>query len=80
MIEELKDTAIINKVGGRFKLSALIQKRMLELMEGGRPLIADTEGKSQMEIVIEEIVQDKITIDDSETANNNMDKPKPAPF
>ncbi len=80
MIEELKDTAIINKVGGRFKLSALIQKRMLELMEGGRPLIADTEGKSQMEIVIEEIMQDKITIDDSETANNNMDKPKPAPF
>ncbi len=80
MIEELKDTAIINKVGGRFKLSALIQKRMLELMEGGRPLIADTEGKSQMEIVIEEIMQDKITIDDSETASNDADKPKPAPF
>jgi len=63
MIEELKDTDIVNKVGGRFKLSALIQKRMLELMEGGRPLIEDTEGMSQMEIVVQEIKQDKITLD-----------------
>jgi DNA-directed RNA polymerase subunit omega len=63
MIEELKDAIILNKVGGRFKLSALIQKRMLELMEGSRPLIEDTEGKSMMEIVVEEIKQDKIMLD-----------------
>ena len=63
MIEELKNTDIVNKVGGRFKLSALIQKQMLELMEGGRPLIEDTEGMSQMEIVVQEIKQDKITLD-----------------
>ncbi len=63
MIEELKNTEIVNKVGGRFKLSALIQKRMIELMEGGRPLIEDTEGMSQMEIVVQEIKQDKIMLD-----------------
>ncbi|MHC4287530.1 MAG: DNA-directed RNA polymerase subunit omega [Planctomycetota bacterium] len=63
MIEELKNTDIVNKVGGRFKLSALIQKRMIELMEGGRPLIEDTEGMSQMEIVVQEIKQDKIVLD-----------------
>jgi DNA-directed RNA polymerase subunit omega len=63
MIEELKSTDIINKIGGRFKLSALIQKRMLEVMQGARPLIEDTEGKTTMEIVIEEIKQDKIVID-----------------
>jgi DNA-directed RNA polymerase subunit omega len=63
MIEELKSTDIINKVGGRFKLSALIQKRMLEVMQGARPLIEDTEGRTTMEIVIEEIMQDKIVID-----------------
>ena len=63
MIEELKNTDIVNKVGGRFKLSALIQKRMLELMEGGRPLIEDTEGMTQMEIVVQEIKQDKIILD-----------------
>jgi DNA-directed RNA polymerase subunit omega len=63
MIEELKNTDIVDKVGGRFKLSALIQKRMIELMEGGRPLIEDTEGMSQMEIVVQEIKQDKIVLD-----------------
>lgn len=65
MIEELKNTEIVNKAGGRFKLSALIQKRMVELMEGGRPLIEDTEGKTPMEIVIEEIKQDKIVLDET---------------
>ena len=63
MIEELKSTDIIDKVGGRFKLTALVQKRLSELMHGARPLIEDTEGKSQLEIVIQEILQDKITID-----------------
>jgi DNA-directed RNA polymerase subunit omega len=63
MIEELKNTDIVNKVGGRFKLSALIQKRMVEIMEGGRPLIENTEGMTAMEIVVQEIKQDKITLD-----------------
>jgi DNA-directed RNA polymerase subunit omega len=63
MIEELKSTDIINKVGGKYKLTALIQKRLEELMEGARPLIEDTEGKTQLEIVVQEILQDKIAID-----------------
>ncbi len=63
MIEELKNTDIINKVGGKYKLTALIQKRLAELMEGARPLIEDTEGKTQLEIVVQEILQDKIAID-----------------
>lgn len=65
MIEELKDNEVLNKVGGRFKLSALIQKRMVELVEGGRPLIADTEGMTQMEIVVQEIKEGKIILDES---------------
>ncbi|MGA2915595.1 MAG: DNA-directed RNA polymerase subunit omega [Sedimentisphaerales bacterium] len=63
MIEELKNKRIVEKVGGPFKLSALIQKRMAELLEGSRPLIENTEKKTMMEIVIEEIAQDKITAD-----------------
>ena len=63
MIEELKNTEIVNKVGGRFKLSVLIQKRMLEIMQGSRPLIEDTEGLTSMEIAVREIVEDKIAID-----------------
>ncbi len=63
MIEALRHDEIIEKVGGRFKLTALIQKRWLELMRGARPLIDDTSGLMPMEIVIEEILQDKIGID-----------------
>ncbi len=63
MIEELKNTDIVNKVGGRFKLSALIQRRMLEIMQGARPLIEDTEGLTMMEIAVREIAEDKIAID-----------------
>jgi len=64
MIDELKSEEIINKVGGRFKLTALIQKRLGELLQGARPLIEDPAGKTMLEIVIQEILQDKITVDD----------------
>ena len=64
MIDELKSEEIINKVGGKFRLTALVQRRLAELLQGGRPLIKDTEGKTMLEIVIQEILQDKIAIDD----------------
>jgi len=73
MIEDLKSTDIINKVGGKYRLTALIQRRLDELMEGARPLIEDTKGKTQLEIVIQEILQDKIAIDYEAT---DIDKPK----
>jgi DNA-directed RNA polymerase subunit omega len=62
MIDALKSDEIVNKVGGRFKLTALIQKRMLELMDGARPLV-ERENMTDLEVVIQEILQDKITID-----------------
>jgi DNA-directed RNA polymerase subunit omega len=62
MIEALKSDEIVNKVGGRFKLTALIQKRMLELMDGARPLI-ERGDMTDLEVVIQEILQDKIAID-----------------
>lgn len=65
MIEEFKSTEIVDKIGGKFKMSSLIQKRMVELMQGARPLIEDTDGKSMMEIVVAEIMQDKIAVDDA---------------
>jgi len=72
MIDELKSVELVEKLGGRFKLTALIQKRLMELMQGARPLIEDTEGKTRLEIVIEEIKQDKITID---YEHSDIDKP-----
>jgi DNA-directed RNA polymerase subunit omega len=62
MIEALKSEEIVNKVGGRFKLCVLIQRRIVQLMDGARPLVA-REGRSDLEIAIEEIMQDKITLD-----------------
>ena len=62
--EELKEEAIVNKVGGRFKLSTLIQKRMVALNTGARPLV-DIKGGDKMTIVIQEILQDKIYLDAS---------------
>ena len=46
MLEELKEEKIVNKVGGRFKLSTLIQKRMIALNQGARPLV-DLRGRRQ---------------------------------
>ena len=62
MIDELREEAIVNKVGGRFKLSTLIQKRLVALNAGARPLVDDKMG-NKMEIVIQEILQDKIFLD-----------------
>ena len=62
MIDALKDDDVVTKVGGRFRLTALIQKRWLELLQGARPQV-DATGKTQIEVVIDEILQDKISID-----------------
>ncbi len=64
MLDELKEEGIVNKVGGRFKLSTLIQKRMVMLNQGARPLVEVRDG-DKMTIVIQEILQDKIYLDNS---------------
>jgi DNA-directed RNA polymerase subunit omega len=76
MIDELKSEEIVNKVGGRFKLTALVQKRLGELLQGSRPLIEDSEGKTMLEIVVQEILQDKIAIDDGLPAKSAGDEKK----
>jgi len=78
MIDELKSERIINKVGGKFKLTALIQKRLGELLQGARPLIKDAENMTMLEIVVQEILQDKITVDDGSAtkAAESSDKNK----
>lgn len=64
MIDALREEAIVNKVGGRFKLSTLIQKRLVALNSGSRPLV-DMKSDNKLEIVIEEIMRDKIFLDAS---------------
>jgi DNA-directed RNA polymerase subunit omega len=62
MMEELKEESIVNKVGGRFKLSTLIQKRLVQLNSGSRALV-DIDTKDKMKIALQEIIQDKIFLD-----------------
>jgi DNA-directed RNA polymerase subunit omega len=62
MHDDLKEEEIVNKVGGRFKLSTLIQKRMVALNTGAKPLV-DVKTSDHLKIVLEEIRQDKIYLD-----------------
>ena len=62
MIEALKSEEVVEKAGGRFKLCAMIQKRLQELIEGARPMV-ERDGRSDLELVIEEIMQDKLVLD-----------------
>jgi DNA-directed RNA polymerase subunit omega len=62
MIDDLREERIVNKVGGRFKLSTHIQKRLAAINAGARPLL-EMNTSNKMEIVIQEILQDKIYLD-----------------
>ncbi len=69
MIDALKNEDLVNKVGGRFKLASLIQKRMRELMFGARPLVEP--GKmTPAEIVVKEIMDGKLEPAEPETRRN----------
>ncbi|HMN41076.1 MAG TPA: DNA-directed RNA polymerase subunit omega [Phycisphaerales bacterium] len=73
MIEALKSEEIVNRMGGRFKLCTLIQRRLVQLMDGARPLV-DRNGRSDLELAIEEIVQGKIAYEFD--ASGDIDLPK----
>ena len=72
MIEALKSNELVYNVGGRFKLAALIQKRWQEMLEGARPLVDRKPGMTDIELIIQEILEDKIAID-----YENSDIPEP---
>ena len=62
MIEALKGDVVVRKVGGRFKLAVLLQKRMVDVSFGA-PLLVDTTGLTTAEAVVQEVLQDKICLD-----------------
>ena len=62
MIEALRHDDIIDKFGGRFKLCALIQRRWLQLLQGARPMV-ETKGLTDLEVVVQEIVEGKIEME-----------------
>lgn len=70
MIEALKSDEIVEKVGGKFKLCALIQRRLQQLLDGARPLV-ERDGRTDLELVVEEILQDKITLEYVEESSDS---------
>lgn len=72
MLDALKEEAIVNKVGGRFKLSTLIQKRMVALNRGAKPLV-EMQTKNPMEVVVQEILHDKIYLDATGTVRTRAE-------
>jgi DNA-directed RNA polymerase subunit omega len=65
MLDALREEEIVQKVGGRFKLSTLIQKRLVQLNAGSRPLV-DQSTQDKMSVVLQEIIEDKIYLDASQ--------------
>jgi DNA-directed RNA polymerase subunit omega len=76
MIEALKSDAIVNKYGGRFKLCSLIQRRLVQLMEGSRPMV-DRLGRSDLEVVMDEVMQGKLAIEFDTTISGDLEKIMP---
>ena len=75
MIEAVKSDQIVHKLGGRFKLCAVVQSRWKELVRGGRPLV-ERRGHADLEVIINETLQDKIAVDWEKHAN--LTKPEEA--
>lgn len=70
MIEALRHDDLIRKFGGRFKLSALIQRRWLQILQGARPMV-DPKGLTELEVVIQEIVEGKVEMELPENSESD---------
>ncbi|MFH1024555.1 MAG: DNA-directed RNA polymerase subunit omega [Planctomycetota bacterium] len=55
---------IISKVGGRYNLTTIVQKRMRELNEGA-PRLVELPTDNPLDVIYEEIMQEKITLVES---------------
>jgi DNA-directed RNA polymerase subunit omega len=78
VIEALKSDQIVDKLGGRFKLAVLIQKRLVDVTFGA-PLLVERGEKSLMEAVIQEVLEGKISLEPKAAAPREPAAPEPAP-
>lgn len=78
MIDELREEEIVKKVGGRFKLSTLIQKRLVALIQGS-PALVHMDTTDKMKVVIREILEDKIYLDQEMNVRTRGEQPRVAP-
>ncbi|MCH2376152.1 MAG: DNA-directed RNA polymerase subunit omega [Planctomycetes bacterium] len=56
------EEALVEKVGGKFALTSLMQKRMVELNRGARPLVEPEDSEDLRHLVCREILEEKIKL------------------
>jgi DNA-directed RNA polymerase subunit omega len=77
MVDVDIEEALIAKVGGKFALTILLQRRMIELNRGAPPLVkVDGNDKNLRQIVCQEILQGKIILGDREVMEKEMEGEK----
>lgn len=74
MIEALKSDEVVNKVGGRFKLASIVQKRLVDVTFGA-PLLVERGNKTLMEAVVQEVLEGKLTLEIPERAAKAAPEP-----
>jgi len=60
--EGFTEEDLIAKVGGRFRLSVLLQKRLQEMNRGSQPMV-QVRSKTPLETVYAEIAEDKLAFE-----------------
>ena len=86
MLDIDKEEELVQMVGGKFRLTSLIQKRIVELNRGAAPLVEfeDNEEPTLKQIVIKEILEGKIELAEREELDQALqeaviaDKPEDA--
>ena len=69
---------LVLRVGGKFKLTTLLQKRLVELNRGAPPLVRiEDEEWSSKRVACEEILQGKIELSPEEEVSYTMVEDKP---
>lgn len=72
MLDTTLEDQLLQKVGGKLRLTALMQKRLVELKRGSRPLVDVENPKDLQSVVIQEILQDKIELADRAECDPNF--------
>ena len=86
MLDITTEEELVQMVGGKFKLTSLIQKRIVELNRGAPPLVEfeDNDEPTLKQIVIKEILEGKIELAEREELDQALqeaviaDKPEDA--
>ena len=77
MLDIDTEEKLIRKIGGKFRLTTLVQKRMVELHRPGARTLVKTDGEMDLlRITLEEILQDKIQLAPREEVGYSLEEEK----